>query len=238
MMNLGIGFLIKKSISFFFMPLTIAVILGVVALWLLHKGRNKKAKRFLIVMLVWLGLITSAPVTNILVAPLEQQYSRLDTIPADVKHILLLGGDKERRSWEAIRLYHKIPNAIIITSGLAMYDSESEAFKTVKLLTEAGIEKESIVTQEDAKDTEEEAQAIKRRIGNSPFLLVTSAYHMPRAMQLFQRAGVNPIAAPADFNRPEEDGMSSIFRSEHLEKTEQAFHEYLGLLWMYFTSPS
>ena len=237
-MNLGIGFLIKKGISFFLMPLTIAVILGVVALWLLHKGHLKKAKYFLIMMLVWIALITSAPLTNTLIAPLEKQYSKLEIIPAGIKTILLLGGDKERRAWEAIRLYHQIPNAIIITSGYSMYDSKSGALKTAQLLQEAGIKKESIVMQEDAKDTREEAQAIKKRIGSSPFLLVTSAYHMPRSMQTFQRAGVNPIAAPADFNRPEEDGVNSIFRSDHLEKTEQALHEYLGLLWMYFTSPS
>jgi len=237
-MNLGIGFLIKKGISFFFMPLTIAVILGIVTLWLLHKGHLKKAKRSLIVMLLWMAFITSAPVANTLIAPLEQQYSRVETIPAGVKYILLLGGDKERRAWEAIRLYQQIPNAIIITSGYSMYDSESGALKTARLLQEAGIEQERIIMQEHPKDTREEAQAIKQRIGNAPFLLVTSAYHMPRSMQLFQREGVNPIAAPADFNRPEEDGINSIFRSDHLEKTEQAFHEYLGLLWMYFTSPS
>lgn len=237
-MNLTIGFLIKKGISFFFMPLTIAVILGIIALWFLYNGHAKKAKRALIIMLVWIALITSAPIANSLIAPLEKQYSRLENIPEGVKHILLLGGDKERRAWEAIRLYHKIPNAMIITSGYSMYDDESNAIKTARLLQEAGIEKESIILQEEAKDTKEEAQAIKKRIGHSPFLLVTSAYHMPRSMQTFQRAGVHPIAAPADFNRPEEDGINSIFRSDHLEKTEQAFHEYLGLLWMYFTSSS
>lgn len=62
---------------------------------------------------------------------------------------------------------------------------------------------------------------------------MTSAYHMPRAMKIMQREGTNPIAALDDFNRPEEDGINSIFRSDHLEKTEHALHEYLGLLWLF-----
>jgi uncharacterized SAM-binding protein YcdF (DUF218 family) len=217
------------------MPLTIAAVLGVMALWSLHKGRIKKAKRYIVMMLLWLVIITSAPISNLLISPLENQYSRLEAIPENVEYILFLGGDKERRAWEVVRLYQQMPNVTIITSGRSLYDTESEAFKTARLLQEAGIKKENILMQEEAKDTKEEARAIKKRIGNKPFLLVTSAYHMPRAMKLFQREGANPIAAPGDFNNPKEDGVTSIFLSESLEKTEQALHEYLGLLWLFLT---
>ncbi|MCK5917275.1 MAG: YdcF family protein [Cocleimonas sp.] len=230
-----VGFLIKKGISFFLMPLTIAIMLGAMALWSLHKGHIKKAKRYLVVMMLWIAIITSAPISNLLISPLESQYNRLEQIPANVEYILFLGGDKERRAWEVLRLYQQMPNATIITSGDSLYDAESDAFKTARFLQEVGIKKENILMQEDAKDTKDEAQAIKKRIGTKPFLLVTSAYHMPRAMKLFQREGTNPIAAPGDFNHPEEDGMNSIFRSEHLEKTERALHEYLGLLWLFLT---
>ena len=230
-----IGFLLKKGISFLLMPLTIAIILGAMALWSLHKGHIKKAKHYIVAMMLWIAIITSAPISNLLISPLENQYSRLENIPANVEHILFLGGDKERRAWEVIRLYQQMPNATIITSGRSLYDVESEAFKTARLLQEAGIKKENIVMQGEAKDTKEEAQAMKKRIGNKPFLLVTSAYHMPRAMKLFQHEGTNPIAAPGDFNNPKEDGINSIFLSESLEKTEQALHEYLGLLWLLLT---
>jgi uncharacterized SAM-binding protein YcdF (DUF218 family) len=234
-LNLSIGFLVKKGISFFFMPLTIAVLFGMIVLWFLYKGNIKKARRYMIIVLVWMALITSAPITNLLISPLEQQYSKLEKIPEDVRYILLLGGDKERRAWEALRLYQQIPNAVIITSGYSLYDDESGAVKAARLLVEVGVKKEHIVMQGEAKDTNEEAQAIKQRIGKQPFLLVTSAYHMPRAMLLFQREGATPIAAPTGFNRPEEDGINSIFRSDHLEKTEQALHEYLGLLWLFIS---
>lgn len=55
-------------------------------------------------------------------------------------------------------------------------------------------------------------------------------------MKIFQKEGVNPIAAPVDFNNPDEDGINSIFQGKQLRKTEKAIHEYLGLLWFYIKS--
>ena len=235
-MSLSLGFIIKKFISFFFMPLTIVFLLGLMVFWHLHKNNIKKAKRYLMFTLVWVGLITSAPFASNLLAPLESQYSRLDKVPDNIEYLLLLGGDKEKRTWEAIRLSQQIPNLKIITSGYSMYDTVSEAQKTAALLEESGIKKENILMQGEATDTKGEAAAIKKCIGTAPFLLVTSAYHMPRSMKIFQQAGVNPIAAPADFNNPDEDGWSIIFRGDQLRKTEKALHEYLGLLWFYIKS--
>ncbi len=230
-MNLSIGFLLKKAVSFLFMPLTIGFLLVGLALWYLHAGNIKKTKRYLIIALLWFAFISSAPVANLLLSPLEKQYSRLEKVPENVKYMLLLGGDKERRTWEAVRLYQKAPQLKIITSGYSLYDKVSEAQKIANLLIDAGVKKESILMQEKAVDTKKEALAIKKRIGNAPFLLLTSAYHMPRAMKIFQQVGTNPIAAPADFNNADQDGYNTIFQAEQVIKTQHAMHEYLGLIW-------
>jgi len=235
-MNLGIGFILKKAISFLLMPLTIGMVLALLGLWFLHKEKIKKAKYFLLISFVWIALITYAPVGNLLLAALENQYAKLEKIPNNIEYILLLGGDRERRAWEAIRLYYKIPNVKIVTSGYSMHDKISDAKKTAKLLEESGVQKEDILMQGEAKDTLEEAILMKKRVGETAFILITAAYHMPRAMKLFQKEGLNPIAAPADFNNPDEDGFNSILQSKQLEKTEQALHEYLGLLWFKLNS--
>lgn len=52
----------------------------------------------------------------------------------------------------------------------------------------AGVLREQIIT-DLPKDTEEEAAAVKQAIGDAPFLLVTSASHLPRAMIFFSRKG-------------------------------------------------
>lgn len=231
-MQISLSFWVKKMISFWLMPLSIGFILGLIGLILLFRNRLHLAKRFILISLIWIPMVSYAPIGNLLLTPLEQQYPRLEQVPDNVRYILLLGGDRKRRAWEAARLYHMIPQAKIITSGFSRYDPVSDAEKAAKLLKESGINPDDILLQSEAKDTHEEALAIQQRIGNQPFLLVTSAYHMPRAMKIFESCDVHPIPAPGDFNDPQEDGVTSILNGKQLQKTERALHEYIGLLWI------
>lgn len=212
------------------MPLSIGIFFLLIALFFLYKKESKKVKRYLTFSILWILLISWAPFSNLILQPLESSYAKLEKIPNNIDYILLLGGDREKRAWEVLRLYHKIPNVKIITSGYALHDQISDAQKTATLLMESGIPQEKILMQEEAKTTFEEAQYLKKEIGTQPFILVTSAYHMPRAMKIFKKAGLNPIAAPTDFNRPQESGIISILQSKQLKNTEHAWHEYLGIV--------
>ncbi|MFT7823226.1 MAG: ElyC/SanA/YdcF family protein [Sulfurimonas sp.] len=232
-MEFGTAFLLKKAIGWLLMPMPIAAAIFLSALWALWRKRHKRAKYFLSAGILWLGLVSHAYFSSLLLGPLESRYSRLEEVPPDTKYILLLGGDKERRAWEAIRLYQKLENARIITSGYSMHDEISDAYKTMRLLKEAGVKGEDIIMQEEVKDTKEEAIRMKQRVGADPFLLVTSAYHMPRSMLLFQKEGLHPVAAPGDFNDRGDDSIWSLFQAKHLQKTERALHEYIGLLWTF-----
>lgn len=232
-MEVGVAFMIKKIIAWLLMPMPLGIMMLLISLWLLHTGHLRKAKQFLLGTFIWFGIVTHSYVGSLLLLPLESQYEKLEQVPSDVKYILLLGGDKERRAWEAIRLYHKMDGVKIVTSGYSMHDKLSEAYKASKHLIKAGVRPEDILMQEDVKDTQEEAARMKERVGKGSFLLVTSAYHMPRSMILFQKEGLSPIAAPGDFNDRDEDSIWSLFQAKHLQKTERAFHEYIGLLWVY-----
>ncbi|MDM5270963.1 YdcF family protein [Sulfurovum sp. zt1-1] len=232
-MELGIAFLLKKTIAWLLMPMPLGMIVLVTAIWLLHIGNVRRATYFILGSIIWFAIVTHASISSLLLLPLESQYKKIEQVPSNVKYILLLGGDKERRAWEAIRLYKMIEGVKIVTSGYSRHDKLSDAYKASKLLVEAGVRAEDIVMQEDVKDTREEAAKMKERVGTGPFLLVTSAYHMPRSMILFQQEGLYPIAAPGDFNDRGEDSIWSLFQARHLQKTERAFHEYIGLLWIY-----
>jgi len=76
---------------------------------------------------------------------------------------------------------------------------------------------------------------IRDMVKEDQFLLVTSAVHMPRAMALFKKAGMNPVAAPAGFfDRKEKRRLSpeEFFpNAEALQKSDRAVHEYLGIVW-------
>ena len=229
-MNVELSFMLKKMFSVILMPFSIGLILVVIALVLLYFNKVKKAKKYLKISLIWMLLISWAPVGDLMLKPLESAYPKLEIMPKNIEYILLLGGDRDKRAWEALRLYQKIPNVKIITSGFSLHDSISDAEKTANKLIESGIPKEKLLMQEFAKTTFEEAQWMKKRVGEQPFILITAAYHMPRTMALFKKAGLNAIAAPADFNQPSEDGILSILQSKQLQKTEHAWHEYLGML--------
>jgi uncharacterized SAM-binding protein YcdF (DUF218 family) len=223
------SFLLKKGISFFLMPLPIAMALLLMVLWFLYKKQIKKATIYTMVTFLWILLISSSPMANFLMEPLVHKYHQLKKIPNNVQYILLLGGDREHRAWEAIRLYNQNKNLKIITSGYSLVGA-SDAEITAKMLEDAGVKKEKIFTQEKAKDTKEEAITVKKRIKNNSFILVTSAYHMPRAIKLFQKEGLNPIPAPCN-----DDYLYDIdfSKAEQIQKTERALHEYIGLLWLH-----
>ncbi len=213
------------------MPLSIGLILGFIGLMFLFKNQIKKAKIFLTMSIIWIAVVSYTPFSNLLIYPLESQHSQLNEIPKDVKYILLLGGDRENRGWEALRLYNQIADSKIITSGYAGRGSIAEAVKTANILYDLGIPKEDVIVHSSPKDTKEEAIKIKQVLGEKRFILITSAYHMPRALALFKKEGLNPIIVPTDFKIKESDKVISVPSSQGLQKTEIAWHEYLGLVF-------
>ncbi|MEA3497448.1 MAG: ElyC/SanA/YdcF family protein [Campylobacterota bacterium] len=227
---MSIAFTLKKIISGLIMPLSIGFIFAFIGLYFLYKNSYKKAKIFLTICIVWIAIIAYSPFSNFLLEPLESKYSKLEKIPQDIKYILLLGGDQKSRGWEALRLYNKIPNSKIITSGYEGRYDIPEAIKTANILVELGIPKKDIIIHSKPKDTKEEAIKIKSILKDEPFILITSHYHMPRAIALFNKEGLYPIAAPTD-KLAKENKYLSIPSGGDLKKTEIAMHEYIGLLW-------
>ena len=224
------GFTLKKILSAILMPLSLGLILGLIGLWFLYKNSYTKAKVFLTTSFVWIVIISYAPFSNFLIKPLETTYPKLEKIPQDAEHILLLGGNMENRAWEVLRLYNEIENVKIITSGYEGSGKIPEAIKTANILKDIGICERNIIIHSKPRDTKEEAIKIKKLLGKKPFILVTSSYHMPRAIALFRKEGLNPIPAPTDFKAKYNNALS-VPQGDSLRKTETAWHEYLGLLW-------
>lgn len=223
------GFTLKKILSAVLMPLSLGLILFLIGLWFLYTKSYKKAKVCLSISFVWIFMIGYSPFSNSVLNPLETTYQKVeDNVSA--KYILLLGGDFKGRSFEAIRLYTLIDNAKIITSGYPGRGDIAEAVKSAHKLIELGIPKEDILMQSEPKDTQEEAQYIRKIVGDEQFILVTSAYHMPRAMELFKKEGLHPIPAPTNF-LVKKSYVLSVPNGGAIQKTEIAFHEYVGKAW-------
>jgi len=227
------GFVLKKIISGLLMPLPLGIFMLLLGLFFLLRSELKRAKITIVVAIIWMGLISHGSVSNALIGALESVYPRLNSIPKGVEYMLILGGDRELRAWEVLRIHQMDPKIKIITSGYSRYEKVSEAEKCAALLAESGIDAGTIMRQDHVKDTQEEAESIRKIVGEKPFVLITSAYHMPRAMRLFEQAGLHPIPAPTNFYPPKPKDYLAIFQAKQLEKTEKAWHEYLGLLWLW-----
>lgn len=224
-------FIIKKIISGLLMPLPIGLLLLMIGFFFLFRKKIQKGKVFIGIGLLWIILISHTFLANALLAPLEKKYPKLQNTPPNIEYIVFLGGDMENRGWEVLRLHHKLPHATIITSGYEGRGTIPEAVRTTNILKSIGINSEQIRTYPKPKDTKEEAKNIAKILGKKPFILVTSAYHMERAMLLFKKEGLSPIPSPTDYQIEESDAIFSFPDGKNLQKTEKAWHEYIGIVW-------
>ncbi len=214
------------------MPFTIGLFLFGIGIYFLFKKKIPKAKVYLSIAIVWIIIISHGAFANFLLQSLEDEYKPLQSIPSNTKFIVFLGGDMENRGWEVLRLYHEINGAKIITSGYEGRGTTPEAVRTSKILQSIGIEGKDIFVYPKPKDTKEEAKNIKEILKKQKFILVTSAYHMKRAMMIFENEGLKPTPAPTDYLIKESDSAISLPDGYSLEKTEKAWHEYIGIFWV------
>ena len=188
-------------------------------------------------------------ISNALLRPLEHRYPPLvvatagRALPA-VSFIAVLGGwgdddpdvpitshispDLMVRLIEGVRLHREIPGSKLILSG-----GNDSAEGMAKMAEALGVSAEDILRLSEPRDTEEESQQIAPIVGSQQFILVTSASHMPRAMGLFRKRGLQPIAAPTDYLAPRHRLEPDDFVPDgyKLFKSQIAFYEYLGLAW-------
>ncbi|WP_419768346.1 YdcF family protein [Arcobacter sp.] len=225
-------FNLKKFVSFFLEPFTFGFLVLLLAFIFLLFNSYKKAKVSLFLGLAFIFLISNSLFSNFLISPLENQYKDQKNIDiSKVEYILLLGGDFESRAYEVLKLSLKLKDAKIITSGYAGKKLISDALYAKNELISLGVNENRIIMQDKPKDTIEEAISIKKLINDKPFILVTSAYHMPRAIKIFQKQGLNPIAMSTDFTVKKQKSNSYLSIKE-LKKVTMAIHEYIGLVWL------
>ena len=135
------------------------------------------------------------------------------------------------RLGEGLRLHRLFPEAKLLLSGGTVH-SRTLASAAQSL----GEPRDRMELVPDVRDTEDEARAAHALLGQQRFVLVTSATHMPRAMALFRKAGMNPIPAPADYLGDNEPWsvrhLLNLFPHAYAAVlVERALHEYLGLVW-------
>jgi uncharacterized SAM-binding protein YcdF (DUF218 family) len=210
----------------------------------------KIGKILLISGLLIFYLFSITPISDLLIRPLERQYlypsekkiNSIDTM------VVLSGGVKNKdlplpsvfgdsmlfRLEEALKLYYlKTEKPFIIISGTSPIDMYSkEALFGRSFLELFGVSDDKVMFDLMSENTFEHALELKKIVGKKEFLLVTSAYHMPRSMEVFKKAGLNPTAVPTDYRLEGYYTVLDFFpRPDSLKKSHLSVHEYLGILY-------
>jgi uncharacterized SAM-binding protein YcdF (DUF218 family) len=244
------AFALKKMFGALFAPMSIGLFIAIAGLYALFSGRHKTARILIPLSFVWIFLMSYDPVSYILLKPLERQYPALLETPQNIRYVLVLGSGHKSdnklpintqidptaliRLSEGIRQYNNLQNAkLVVSGGSGVYDTDTQAFMQKRAAISLGLKGDDIIMFEEPKDTEEEAVAMKGLVGDKPFILVTSASHMPRAITIFTHHGLSPIAAPTDYNARGKIEWRHMPNGEGLRRSELAFHEYYGLLWQW-----
>ena len=243
------AFFVKKFISFFVEPFGIVVTLFVLGIYFLYVKKEGRAKFFLLVSLSFLLLFSYPPFVNLLLTPLENKYAKFEykdfNNSQNIQYIHVLGNGHTtdeaqpissqlsdagvKRVLEGVIIQKNIKNSKLIFTGYEGKTDTSNAQMNAHLALALHVE--DIIINGAPVDTKEEALYTKTLVGEKPFILVTSATHMPRAMLLFESLGMHPIAAPTDFQKGEFLGFFQAPSPASFHIASAAWHEYLGILW-------
>ncbi len=241
--------------NFFLNPLTFFWLLMLCAIGFYKFKQKSKAVIVFSIAMVQLFLFSSTPIPALMVASLEKKYpSKVfseEVAKKDIPILILGGGyvnDSKLSSLnqlseaalgrlvQGVYLYKSYPNRKFICSGYSQSDKQPIAEVMANSAVIMGVNPKDTLLLVNASSTWNEAIDFKKRFGSSKqFFLVTSAIHMPRAMENFKRLGLNPIASPTNY-LVKEDADKNVYSwkpsSIKLTMTEKALHEFVGL-WYY-----
>jgi uncharacterized SAM-binding protein YcdF (DUF218 family) len=101
-----------------------------------------------------------------------------------------------------------------------------------EVLISLGLDDSIIFTENHSRNTYTSAINLSPMLKENEFILVTSAGHMPRAIKVFKKLGMNPIPAPTNhFIRTNIGLLGYLPTPNHLTYSDLAIHEYVGLYW-------
>lgn len=247
-------FVLSKILGFFALPSNDAATIAVIGVALLFT-RFKRTGRALATLGVALLLVAGlTPLGNALIYPLEERFPPWDVSRGEPDGIVVLGGaigpdlsalrgmpdlnEAAERITVVAELARKYPEARIIYSGgngRLVLRVGTEAEVALRLFESFGIARSRLVAEDKSRNTVENAVFSKALADPKPgerWLLVTSGYHMPRAIGTFRQAGFPVEAYPVDWRTrgPIDLVMPMESVAAGLGRTDTALHEWVGLV--------
>ena len=215
-------FALSKTLGIMLLPSNFLIGLGVVGLILLRTRFASVGRKLVIASVAVLAICGFSPLGNWLLYPLESRFPAWDDTRGAPDGIVVLGGSIEpdlsaahdtpvfsgsvARIIAAVDLARRFPHARIVFSGgnanLVADDSAKEADYARRVFESFGISSEHLTMESRSRNTQENAEFSKALImpkQHERWLLVTSAFHMPRSVGIFRKIGFVVEPYPVDW---------------------------------------
>lgn len=246
-------FYLSKVFWFFAQPLNFAILLLGAGLVAGAFGWKRCFRAATLASALVLALAAWTSLGSLMLTPLEERFPR-PPFPEKVDGIVVLGGGFEGainlarggyelnsggdRFVETAILARRYPGAKIVVSGgtgALILEGEGDADTAPRLLEALGVARERMVLENRSRNTYENALFSREMVTPKPgetWLLVTSAFHMPRSMALFAKAGFQVIAWPVDYRTSGREGVGLFTDNpaDSLANTTMAIREWIGLV--------
>ncbi len=251
-------FWLSKLVWLLVSPSSVLVLLMLGGWILLLTNRYGPAKKCFSLLAVLMLAITTLPIGKWMLLPLELRFVTNPKLPEKVDGIVVLSGSEKallsnywqqeefggsaERNLAFMELARRYPQAkLVYTGGTGSLTNQQfkEADVAKSLYQRQGLDVSKILFETQARNTAENAklshQMINPRKGEN-WILITTAWHMPRSIGLFCQQQWPMLPYPVDhWTLPSGAFQLSWAFSEHLSNVNMATKEWLGLLAYYVT---
>jgi uncharacterized SAM-binding protein YcdF (DUF218 family) len=252
--DLFLFFLLSKTLGVLLLPTNFLISIGLAGALLLVTRYASLGRKLLVTAIVLLAICAWSPLGKLLVYQLEARFPSWDASKGAPDGIVVLGGPIDAdlsaahggavvssagdRIIAAAVLAHRYPHARVMYSGgsanLVSTDAK-EADYAAQLFEGLGISKARLLMERQARNTHENAELSKAMADPKPgerWLLVTSAFHMPRSVGLFRKAGFNVEPYPVDWRigRGADVLTLSTVAGDGFMRVDLAVREWMGLI--------
>ncbi len=255
-------FFLSKFFAFFTKPSNLLFLLAIIGLVLMATRYAKAGRRILAASVILLLAFGISPLGRQLVLVLEGRFPAWDASRGAPDGIIVLGGaiapgvsaargeialsGAAERMTAVADLARRYPSAKIVFTGGSpgLFGGPREADYVLPLWESFGIARNRILLERDSRNTVENATMTKALVDPKPgerWLLVTSSWHMPRAVGVFRRAGFQIEPYPVDWiSTGDELGVPDLSESfaGGLHAIDNAAHEWVGMLMYWLTGRS
>ena len=247
-------YVLSKVLLWLIQPLSLVILGLITAYLLLRRGRVRTAQRLILTCVLTLVVAGIMPLSSILLIPLEDRFARADLATGGpIDGIVVLGGgedarvthhrqtptlnDAGERLTEAMSLARRFPAARIVFTGGAteiLGKATHGADAAELFFREQGLDLRRLTLERQSRNTHENVVLTKALVAPLPgqrWLLVTSAFHMPRSMGCFRQAGWDVLPWPVDYRTAGPLERLELFANpvDGLRRLDFTLKEWVGL---------